>query len=128
MGAGPSCRAIVIPDNVRLVVARKNHRADRSQGKLWRLGWLTGRDDDGVHDLVGEGLALGAVPDCEQPAEVAGRAVEQVREQAEERSSRPRWRQATGGRIPRTRPAPSGRYLCLDERLQIAHLQLAGPR
>jgi len=42
-----------------------------------------------VHDLVGEGLALGAVPDWEQPAEVAGRAVEQVREQAEERSSRP---------------------------------------
>jgi hypothetical protein len=37
------------------------------------LGWLTGRDDDGVHDLVGEGLALGAVPDWEQPAEVAGR-------------------------------------------------------
>jgi len=37
------------------------------------LGWLTGRDDDGVHDLVGEGLALGAVPDLEQPAEVAGR-------------------------------------------------------
>jgi hypothetical protein len=71
------------------VVARKNHRADRSQGRLWRLGWLTGRDDDGVLDLVGEGLALGAVPDWEQPAEVAGRAVEQVREQAEERSSRP---------------------------------------
>jgi len=71
------------------VVARKNHRADRSQGRSWRLGWLTGRDDDGVHDLVGEGLALGAVPDREQPAEVAGRAVEQVREQAEERSSRP---------------------------------------
>ncbi len=23
------------------------------------MGWLTGRDDDGVHDLVGEGLALG---------------------------------------------------------------------
>ena len=53
---------IVIQDNVRLVVARKNHRADRSQGRLWRLGCLTGRDDDGVHDLVGEGLALGAVP------------------------------------------------------------------
>jgi len=35
------------------VVARKNHRADRSQGRLRRLGWLTGRDDDGVHDLVG---------------------------------------------------------------------------
>jgi len=89
VGAGPSCRAIVKPDNVRLGVARKNHRADRSQRRLWRLGWLTGRDDDGVHDLVGEGLALGAVPDWEQPAEVAGRAVEQVREQAEERCSRP---------------------------------------
>ena len=72
-----------------VVVARKNHRADRSQGRLWRLGWLTSGNDDGVHDLVGEGLALGAVPDQEQPAEVAGRAVEQVREQAEERSSRP---------------------------------------
>ncbi len=48
VGAGPSCKAIVIPDNVRLVVARKNHRADRSQGKSWRLGWLTGRDDDGL--------------------------------------------------------------------------------
>ncbi len=43
------------------------------------MGWLTGRDDDGVHDLVGEGLALGAVPDREQPAEVAGRAVDQGR-------------------------------------------------
>jgi len=31
VGAGPSCRAIVIQDNVRLVPARKNHRADRSQ-------------------------------------------------------------------------------------------------
>ena len=89
VGAEPSCRAIVIQDNVRLVVARKNHRADRSQGRSWRLGWLTGRDDDGGHDLVREGLALGAVPDWEQPAEVAGRAVEQVREQAEERSTRP---------------------------------------
>jgi len=74
VGAGPSCRAIVKPDNVRLVPARKNHRADRTR-RLWRLGWLTGRNDDGVHDLVGEGLALGAVPDWEQPAEVAGRAV-----------------------------------------------------
>ncbi len=89
VGAEPSCRAIVIQDNVRLVVARKNHRADRSQGRSWRLGWLTGRDDDGGHDLVREGLALGAVPDWEQPAEVAGRAGEQVREQAEERSTRP---------------------------------------
>ena len=39
--------------------------------------------------LSAKGLALGAVPDWEQPADVAGRAVEQVREQAEERSSRP---------------------------------------
>ncbi len=31
VGAGPSCRAIVIQDNVRLVPARKNHRADRGQ-------------------------------------------------------------------------------------------------
>ncbi len=30
-GAGPSCTAIVKPDNARLVPARKNHRADRSQ-------------------------------------------------------------------------------------------------
>jgi len=37
-----------------------------------------------------------------------------------------RWRQATGGRIPRKRPEPSGRYLGLDERLQIADLRLAG--
>ncbi len=37
-----------------------------------------------------------------------------------------RWRQATGGRIPRERPEPSGRYLGLDERLQIADLRLAG--
>jgi IS30 family transposase len=26
------------------------------------------------------------------------------------------WRQATGGRIPRKPPAPSGRYLSLEER------------
>ena len=37
-----------------------------------------------------------------------------------------RWRQATGGQIPRKKPPLSGRYLCLDERLQIADLQLAG--
>ena len=36
------------------------------------------------------------------------------------------WRQATGGRIPRTRPAPSGRFLSLDERLRIADLHLGG--
>ena len=27
-----------------------------------------------------------------------------------------KWRQATGGRIPRKRPEPSGRYLSLEER------------
>ena len=37
-----------------------------------------------------------------------------------------KWRQATGGRIPRKRPAPSGRYLSLEERLQIADLYLGG--
>lgn len=37
-----------------------------------------------------------------------------------------RWRQATGGRIPRKKPEASGRYLCLDERLRIADLRLAG--
>ena len=36
------------------------------------------------------------------------------------------WRQATGGRIPRKRPEPSGRYLGLEERLRIADLRLAG--
>ena len=37
-----------------------------------------------------------------------------------------RWRQAIGGQVPRKKPEPSGRYLSLDERLQIADLQLAG--
>ena len=37
-----------------------------------------------------------------------------------------RWRQATGGQVPRKKPPSSGRYLCLDERLQIADLHLAG--
>jgi IS30 family transposase len=36
------------------------------------------------------------------------------------------WRQATGGQVPRKKPEPSGRYLSLDERLQIADLHLAG--
>jgi transposase len=36
------------------------------------------------------------------------------------------WRQATGGRIPRKKPDPSGRYLSLEERLRIADLHLAG--
>src|ERR1035438_6256178 len=42
------------------------------------------------------------------------------------RKSGCRWRQATGGRIPRKRPEPSGRYLSLEERLQIADLYLGG--
>ena len=37
-----------------------------------------------------------------------------------------KWRQATGGRIPRKVPVPSGRYLSLEERLQIADLYLGG--
>jgi transposase, IS30 family len=36
------------------------------------------------------------------------------------------WRQATGGQIPRKKPEASGRYLCLEERLRIADLHLAG--
>jgi transposase, IS30 family len=36
------------------------------------------------------------------------------------------WRQATGGQIPRKKPEPSGRYLCLEERLRIADLHLGG--
>lgn len=36
------------------------------------------------------------------------------------------WRQATGGRIPRRKPPPSGRFLCLEDRLLIADLHLAG--
>ncbi len=36
------------------------------------------------------------------------------------------WRQATGGQVPRKKPEPSGRYLRLEERLQIADLHLAG--
>ena len=42
------------------------------------------------------------------------------------RKSGCRWRQATGGRIPRKRPESSGRYLSLEERLQIADLYLGG--
>jgi len=37
-----------------------------------------------------------------------------------------RWRQGTGGRIPRKRPEHSGRYRGLEERLRIADLRLAG--
>lgn len=36
------------------------------------------------------------------------------------------WREATGGQIPRKKPEPSGRYLCLEERLRIADLHVAG--
>ncbi len=43
-----------------------------------------------------------------------------------DRNSGRRWRDATGGRVPRKRPEPSGRYLSLDERLVIAELILAG--
>ncbi len=37
-----------------------------------------------------------------------------------------RWRQVTGGQVPRKKPEPSGRYLSMGERLQIADLHLAG--
>src|SRR5471030_3275015 len=37
-----------------------------------------------------------------------------------------KWRQATGGLIPRKMPVPSGRYLSLEDRLQIADLRLGG--
>jgi len=37
-----------------------------------------------------------------------------------------KWRQAAGGLIPRQRPVLSGRYLSLEERLQIADLRLGG--
>jgi len=43
-----------------------------------------------------------------------------------DRRSGRHWRQATGGRIWRKKPEPSGRYLCLEERLRIADLHLAG--
>jgi len=36
------------------------------------------------------------------------------------------WRQATGGRIPRKKPPPTGRFLSLEERLRVADLRLAG--
>ena len=39
-----------------------------------------------------------------------------------------KWPQATGGRIPRRRPEPSGRFMSLEERLQIADLYLGGAR
>ena len=37
-----------------------------------------------------------------------------------------RWHQVTGGRIPRKKPAPSGRFLGLEERLLMADLRLTG--
>src|SRR5450756_1431071 len=37
-----------------------------------------------------------------------------------------KWRQGTVGRIPRRIPESSGRYLSLEERLQIADLHLGG--
>jgi IS30 family transposase len=43
-----------------------------------------------------------------------------------DRQSGRRWRDATGGRVPRKRPEPSGRYLSLDERLVIADLVHTG--
>jgi transposase len=42
------------------------------------------------------------------------------------RESGCRWRQATGGRIPRNQPVAWGRYLSLEERSQIADLHLGG--
>ncbi|MGJ7442980.1 IS30 family transposase [Aquipuribacter sp. MA13-6] len=43
-----------------------------------------------------------------------------------DRRSGRRWRQATGGVVPRRKPAPSGRYLSLEERLRIADLRSGG--
>ena len=60
--------------------------------------------------LMGQGCTLQAACDAAGVSRATGR----------------HWRQATGGTIPRTKPAPSGRYLNLDERLQIADLNLAG--
>ena len=37
-----------------------------------------------------------------------------------------RWRQPTGGRIPLPKPKLSGRYLSVEERVQIADLHLTG--
>ena len=37
-----------------------------------------------------------------------------------------RWRRDAGGQVPRKKAEPSGRYLSLDERLQIADLHLVG--
>jgi IS30 family transposase len=50
--------------------------------------------------LMGGGLTLTAACEAVGVNRVSGR----------------RWRQATGGRIPRKIPEPSGRYLSLEER------------
>ena len=42
------------------------------------------------------------------------------------RSTGRKWRQAAGGLIPRQRPVLSGRYLSLEERLQIANTSITG--
>ena len=84
-----SAHSGVIPQVKRAPGSEMDSPHIKYRGSCLILAASRYRDDDGVHDLVGEGLALGAVPDREQPAEVAGRAVEQVREQPEERSSRP---------------------------------------
>ncbi|MDQ2710132.1 MAG: IS30 family transposase [Actinomycetota bacterium] len=60
--------------------------------------------------LMGQGCTLRAACDAVGVSRATGR----------------HWRQATGGVIPRKKPAPSGRYLSLEERLQIADLNLAG--
>lgn len=43
-----------------------------------------------------------------------------------ERTQGRRWLAVTGGRVPRRRPEPTGRYLSLDERLRIADLFISG--
>lgn len=60
--------------------------------------------------LMGQGCTLRSACDAVEVSRATGR----------------HWRQATGGSISRKKPAPSGRYLSLDERLQIADLDLAG--
>jgi len=37
-----------------------------------------------------------------------------------------RWRRVAGGQVPRKKPELSGRYLSVEERLQIADLRLGG--
>ena len=59
--------------------------------------------------LMGQGATLQAACDSVEVSRTTGR----------------HWRQATGGQVPRKKPEPSGRYLSLEDRLQIADLQLA---